>query len=267
MTRQIEISNGLRFENQRKSLKIISYEPRKIATLGASAKQMDAEYHNILVSGWLGFLDPALVQNIFEAGRLEEVPKNKKVFEIGTPNPQLYCVLDGAFRMMTLLNAENRRFAHLCGPGFWFGEDAFAFRSPAVLDISSATDATTFVIHISDFEEVTKHHPFVWKDFSRLVGMNMMLAISVGSDLMIRNSDKRIAATILRLAGHRAAFQQQRPITKLHITKEDLAAAANLSRNSVTSILSEFSKQGIISKSYSAIEILDSAKLEQMLQD
>jgi hypothetical protein len=62
------------------------------------------------------------------------------------------------------------------------------------------------------------------------------LTVTIASDLMIRDSDRRRAAAVLRLAGCRYARSRDVIPVEVPLTQNELAGGANLSRNSVVTI-------------------------------
>jgi hypothetical protein len=62
------------------------------------------------------------------------------------------------------------------------------------------------------------------------------LTVTIASDLMIRDSDRRRAAAVLRLAGCRYARSRDVTPVEVPLTQNELAGGANLSRNSVGTI-------------------------------
>ena len=74
------------------------------------------------------------------------------------------------------------------------------------------------------------------------------------ADLLIGDSERRCAA-ILRLGGrcHRARKTKSR--SRFPVTEDDLAGAANLSRNSVGTMLQRRKARGLVEQGYRCIAI------------
>jgi CRP-like cAMP-binding protein len=76
------------------------------------------------------------------------------------------------------------------------------------------------------------------------------LTVTIAADLMIRDSERRCAAALLRLAGCRYAGPQDVTPVEVPLTQNELAGAANLSRNSVGTMLQRLATRGFVEVGY-----------------
>jgi CRP-like cAMP-binding protein len=86
------------------------------------------------------------------------------------------------------------------------------------------------------------------------------------ADLLIRDSQLRCIAVLLRLADRRHTMADGPPVT-IHFTQEQLAAAANLSRYPAGKLLRELARRDLIKLGYGTITIIAAAKLRQMVDE
>ena len=93
------------------------------------------------------------------------------------------------------------------------------------------------------------------------------VAISVVDDLMIRDSNQRLIAVLLRLGGCRRATPTAPNAIVVDVSQEDLAAMANLSRGTANSILRKLEEAGEIAISYRQHIILKPDALRRRLSD
>jgi CRP-like cAMP-binding protein len=106
-----------------------------------------------------------------------------------------------------------------------------------------------------------------WRYFARLLGEYGHLSAMIASDLLIADSERRLAAVLRRFGGLQGLTNVgDNPVaarTTVHVpvTQAELAAAANLSRNSAGTILKRFATRGIIDTGYRDILITDPARL------
>src|SRR5271166_2182507 len=75
--------------------------------------------------------------------------------------------------------------------------------------------------------KIVRDHSLVYGD----------VAVTIAADLLIRDSERRCAAVLLRLSGRRSADPEDPEPAEASITQADLAGAANLSLSSVKSML------------------------------
>ena len=76
------------------------------------------------------------------------------------------------------------------------------------------------------------------------------IALNIATDLMIRDSERRCAAVLLRLSGRRFSDPRVPEPVQVSITQADLADAANLSLTSVRSMLLRLAERGLIEQGY-----------------
>jgi CRP-like cAMP-binding protein len=108
-------------------------------------------------------------------------------------------------------------------------------------------------------------NPEVWRSVAVLAILNQMVAIGSAEDLMMRVPQKRLIATLLRMAGWRHGFQGAQPMTAVPITQLELAEASSLSRSSAAVILKDLGGRGLVKAEYRSITILDAVALKELL--
>jgi CRP-like cAMP-binding protein len=228
---------------------------------------MDRDSQATLSTGWIARMPPELRREILEGGRLRTFPDGAMIYAFEQEGTCLWGVVSGHVRFLVTMNEQDPRFAHCAGPGFWFGE------IPVILGGTRAMQAMVFgetklcAVDVNLIASLAHRDPAVWRWVAALSVMNEMTAIGAADDLMVRDSRKRLIAVLLRLAGHRNAFQGAAPIATLPLTQVELAEASSLSRSSATMILGALSRKGLIRTDYRTIVILDPEALKAMLAE
>jgi CRP-like cAMP-binding protein len=218
-----------------------------------------------LLSGWLGKVEPSLSEVILKTGQLRTYSQGETIFGIGQSHGSLHCVAKGLVQMWFSLNEQEQRFGHIVGPGFWFGEVATITGTPAKMEVVATAGTKVFILSRKQIDRIAETHASMWYALALLAAMNQGTAIGAADDLMIRNSERRLAAVLLRLSSRRSAYQGVPPLDVIPISWNELGEASNLSRSKVGSILSEFTRKGYIRTRQRSIEILDFAGLEALL--
>lgn len=103
--------------------------------------------------------------------------------------------------------------------------------------------ATVFYISLQAVETVSQSLPEARWQFASLAEHNLETTIRVVSDLLIRRSDRRIAAVLLRVAGV-PDDGRSREFHECSLTQSDLAELANVSRHLVNATLKAFEDHG-----------------------
>jgi CRP/FNR family cyclic AMP-dependent transcriptional regulator len=92
-------------------------------------------------------------------------------------------------------------------------------------------------------------------------------AVTIAADLLIRDSERRCAAVLLRLSGRRFAGPEDTKPVEVSVTQDDLAGAANLSRSSVRSMLGRLAERGLIEQGYRGIAVRAPAALRAFVDE
>jgi CRP-like cAMP-binding protein len=110
-----------------------------------------------------------------------------------------------------------------------------------------------------------------WRFFMRLLGEYGNVSSMVAGDLLIPENERRLAAVLSRFGGLRPLGNGDTGLSSagtpvlVPVTQAELAAAANMSRNSAGSILHGFARRGLIKTGYRGILITDPAGLLAVL--
>ncbi|MDW3223963.1 MAG: Crp/Fnr family transcriptional regulator [Paracoccaceae bacterium] len=226
---------------------------------------MDHKTKAILTEGWLAQFSAAFSDALLAEGTLMRIGRGTTVYNAGEDHCCLYGVVKGSLRFVITMNEQPPRFAHLVGPGTWFGENELVLGRSAILEVTSATDATLFRLNQVQFERLLESHPVGWRAIAALSTMNVGLAIGSVDDLMIRDPRQRVCAVLLRLAAQPNAPQGQPPMDTLALTQTDLSTAANLSRSKTAEILGSLAAAGAVETIYGGLKIVRAEILETEL--
>ena len=161
---------------------------------------------------------------------------------------------------------QEHRFAHLVGPGQWFGEFELLTGYPRLIEMQAACDSTLMHFPASGLREMAHQYPDFWRWIGIMSAQHTMLAVSAGDDLMIRDLTTRTAATLLRLSGKRGAHPATTPVLDLPVSQACLTEIVNISRSSLSGILRNLARQGIVKLDYKWIRILNAEKLQAILE-
>ena len=103
--------------------------------------------------------------------------------------------------------------------------------------------------------------------FATLTEYNSVISYRIISELLIRRSDQRIAAVLLRLLDQKdsAADPDADAGAGLPLTQADLAEMANVSRHTANAVLGQFEHRGWVRLGYGRIALLDGAGLRDLL--
>ena len=151
---------------------------------------------------------------------------------------------------------------HFAHPVFWFGYGrVISPRRPHRVQATAKTEVWLARVSAADVRKLLHKHPAWWQYFLQPAIFFADIALNVAEDLMIADSERRCAAVVLRLSGHRFVGPEDSEPVKVAISQSDLAGAANLSLSSVQSLLRRLAVRGLIERGYRDIVLRDAAAL------
>jgi CRP-like cAMP-binding protein len=145
---------------------------------------------------------------------------------------------------------------------FWFGTRPVTSRKPRGFMLAARGETIAAAVADSAVAELTRRYPEFWHDLARQSDDIIDLAISGASDLLIRDSQTRCVAVLLRIADRRYEGDDAATI---EVRQEELAAMANLSRQTAGHLLRDLESKGLIALGYRSITVLAPEELRTMV--
>jgi CRP/FNR family transcriptional regulator, cyclic AMP receptor protein len=210
-------------------------------------------------------MPPSFCRAVLDRCTLQKVAAGATIYATGDPPGGMYGLISGAFRVSVAQGERGPYFAHFFGPGDWFGEGPAISGRSRIVGLCAARDSELLHLSLRCVDDILREQPASWRMFAALTLGKLEVAMWAIDDLMMRDSFKRFIAVLLRLAGCRAVTPAaEAPIT-VHVSQDDLAAMANVSRSTANVILRRLEAGGHVKQSYRQIGIVSPDTLRSML--
>jgi CRP/FNR family transcriptional regulator, cyclic AMP receptor protein len=229
-----------------------------VSTLEAARKLMSGR-------GWLSQTPPSFGQSVLTRCLLQKFDAGATIYGSGDPPGGMYGLVSGAFSVSVVQGERGPYFAHFFGPGDWFGEGPAISGRTRIVGLSAVRETEVLYLSLRSVDEILREQPASWRFFAALTLGKLEVAMWAIDDLMMRDSFKRFVAVLLRLGGCRAATPPGEVPTVVHVSQEDLAAMANVSRSTANAILGRLEAEGHVRQSYRQIGIVSPDVLRSML--
>lgn len=218
-------------------------------------------------SPWLSSFSPDLRDKFLAKTRLlPPFERGQRVYHAGDKPDGIYGVVSGYLGFEIAVDEDGPNLAHHLRPGNWFGELAHILNNPRRISIYAIEPSQCIRIGARELTSLLKTEPLLWKHLAIMLGEGCVLALNVIHDLLQRVPRKRMASTLLRLAGLRYQEQQGDQPLILKLTHEQLAHMSNLSRGSVAQALNELEQLGYLKYTYGHVHLLDPEGLRAWLK-
>lgn len=204
--------------------------------------------------GWLSLTEPEFKEALLKACRWRLFQPGETLVMAGDIGAPLIGIAAGTASVITSIGAPDTPLTHISYPAWWLGYVPLVANRPTDNTTIARTPVYAAVIARSAVEALLNEHPGWWRHIARLALQYGEIAAGIVADLLIRESDRRCAATLLRLADCR--FAGAKP-AKASVNQSDLAMVANLSRTTASALLGRFEAMGLVRRGYNYIEVLN----------
>lgn len=221
---------------------------------------------SILASrGWLAGTPPEFRKRFLSGARWRSIGRGAIVTLGGEEKDDVIGLADGTVAITSTLGRAGTPTMHMGHAVLWMGYGPLLLERPRVVTAEARTDLWIAVIPKASILPLLDDTTRWWRCFMRLLAEYGDISATIASDLLIRRSDRRLAATILRFAGLRGADSSPRGELRLPVTQDELAEAANLSRNAAGTILRTLAAKGYIKTDYRGIIVCAPASLSRLV--
>jgi CRP-like cAMP-binding protein len=205
--------------------------------------------------GWLSATPPEFQQAILSRGGWGPIEACAPIQEGGEEGGELIGLARGIVEMRTILGRADTPLMHFGHPVFWFGYVPILTGRPRRIAASARTQVWLARIPQAAVRALLAERPEWWRHLMQLPIIYGDVSQTIAADLLIRDSERRCAAVLLRLGGRRFAGQEDKGPVEVPVTQSDLAGAANLSRNSVGTMLQRLAARGLIEQRYRGVGV------------
>jgi len=150
---------------------------------------------------------------------------------------------------------------HFVHPVFWFGYVPILTGQPRRIAASARSPVWLARIPQATVRALLAERPEWWRHLMQLSIIYGDVSQTVAADLLIRDSERRCAAVLLRLGGRRFGGPDDKVPLEVSVTQNELAGAANLSRNSVGTMVQRLKERALIEPGYRGMTIRSPAAL------
>jgi CRP/FNR family cyclic AMP-dependent transcriptional regulator len=227
-------------------------------------KRSDAE-RRILRHGWIADQPKEVSVAVLKIARLVFYPAGDFVFHADDSAGGMHGVVTGGVGIHIPAAGGESVLAHVARCGVWFGYGPFLRGRRRSLTFSLTEPSWLTHVPLSGIQKIARRSLMHQHALLSVSEYGMDVATKVIETLLIRDSDCRIAATLLRVAPPRED-DESAPHPDILLTQAKLGEMANLDRQIVNRILRQMEAKGWVQVSYGRIRIVDPTALEAFAQ-
>lgn len=205
--------------------------------------------------GWLA-TEPAWVRNsILSRARLRRLEAHQFTYHAEDDPGGIYGVVSGGVGVMLPSRVGEMVLCHVIRLGVWFGTGPVMTGRPRTMSFKAMETSAVLHLSLSSIAEIKAEFPKFAQSLGALSESNYTgIAARVIIDLMMPSTERRIAATLVRMSKPEASSELLPP-WPIHLTQVELGQVANASRDRVGHALRAFEARGWIEVDYRVIRV------------
>lgn len=228
------------------------------------------EVQKILTSrGWLAEIDPALANAVVQAGRTISLSKGDSLYRPEDNPGGMYGVVSGGMLMATQGRDGLPLPGHIARRCHWFGYGSVLEKQRRTMIMMANEPTVLLHVPLAELERLRAEHPAANRAYGKLATLGEALYLSTVADLLIRDTDRRLAGVLLRVSGAEPPpyHPGYRPSadelshwsdpTGVPLTQALLGELANASPHTVARFVDRVSQSGLIDWRYGRVRVLD----------
>lgn len=189
---------------------------------------------------------PEEMEELARMTRMESVKKRTAIFLPGDPSQQVYLLKEGRVKISRISEEGREITLALLEPGEIFGELDTLDDSPRDTLAEALDDSQLCVIHKALFLAMIGRRPELSLRLTKLIGFRLRRIESRVEDLVFRDVPARLAHLLLELSKNYGKATPQGLLLQIKITHQEMANLIGSIRETVSAVLGEFKKEGLI---------------------
>ena len=218
-------------------------------------------------NGWLSDTPAEFRDALLSQSRWQRLDAGAQIQAGGEEEGEVIGLAQGIIDVTVVLGRADTPVMHFIHPVSWLGYLPILSGRPRRLAASARTPISLARIPQAAVAKLVAERPQWERHLTQLAIVYGDVAASIATDLLIRDSERRCAAVLVRFAGHRFAGPGGTEPVKVPVTQTELAGAANLSLSSVKSMLGRLAARGLIEHGYQGIVVGAPAALRAFVDE
>lgn len=232
-----------------------------------------ADVHAILTSrGWLAEIEPALASAFFASGRLVQLKRGGALYHPGDEAGGMFGIVEGGIAVSNIGRDGLPIAGHIIRPCSWYGYASIFNKQDRKLIARANEPSRVLHIPLGELTRLRAEFPGAGSALGRLAMRGEAMYLAIITDLLIANTDRRLAAVLLRVTGAETPDRpKDAPIdpaadpwagtTGVPLTQAMLGELANASPHTVARFVERAVKAGLIAWKYRRVRVLDFERL------
>lgn len=209
--------------------------------------------------GWLSHVSAATRDRVLDVAEERQFDAGETIVSAGVEGGGPYGVLSGRIGCWVHAPLVDPVLGHVASPGDWLGEGPLVIGQPRSISFRALEDSHLLYLTATTLRRLRETLPDFASDLARLPESNAQTAVALVAELLVPDSERRLALAVLRVA--RTPVDLDRADSALPLSQAQLAEMVALSRNHVNRILAQWSQAGLVATGYNHLRLLSIDRL------
>lgn len=216
----------------------------------------EAHFTRLLAGPWLAQQPAAFNQRLMAVARRASHEAGDPISFEGDNDRRIFGILSGSIGCLTGHRHQMPVLGTIIGPGEWFGLGPQLTGTRRILSFVAREPSELVSLGNAELRCLGEAFPDLQQRLAQLAQMHVNYTARVGAELLVPESDRRIAAVLLRLSEPRTGQ------ISFPMSQAELGEMANASRASVNKALRTLAQRGLVEVGYGRISVSNRAGLE-----
>lgn len=192
---------------------------------------------------------------------MKHTRQSESIYLPGDASHSIYFLKEGKVKISSY-SEEGKAFTHaILGPGELFGEQAIMGDKVQAHVAEATEDALVCSISVKEFERFMEQNPQLNLNVTKLVGFRLKKVRSRMEALWFKKAPDRVKQVLKDLAEEHGRPVGDEVVIELKLTHQDLANLSATTRQTVTTIMNQLEKEGLLDYDRKRILIHEPEKL------
>lgn len=222
---------------------------------------------NLRKTGWLSQVPSDFAETVLANCKWRKIEAGQTLQHAGDQRSGIYGVGRGTIAFSTALGSADTPIMHIGHAGSWFGYVGVFTGTDLPMGVTARSNVMIAGLGQLQIEQLLAQRPEWWRHIGLLAVSYGNAAVNVAADLMIRDTRRRCASSLLRIANCRFVSPQDAEQVEAPLSQDELAAISNMSRTTISTILRDLEAAGLIKLGYRSVLIIHPGRLRALVDD
>ncbi len=212
-------------------------------------------------------LEPELFAELSAASSVHRFPAGEKIVALGAPALAVYCVMSGTVKLTRLGEKGDRQVLRLLGSADVFGLRPILAENDFAVTATVLETCTICIMPKATVLDMLQRSSRFALRVMKYLAQEIRLSEDFLMVLTQRPVRRRVADLLLLLHGHDIRGDDWEPLRVRSLKRKEMAEAIGATPETLSRVLAEFAKQGLIEVNRREIKLLDLDALQIVASD